>query len=340
MKFCIFCGKTPTNKNNEHVIPQWLIKLTGDPKRVVNFGNDILEDIKTFDWSSFKFPSCTTCNDKYSEIEAHVKPIVEKLLLSKELTNIEALLLLDWMDKVRIGLWLGYSYLFEGIEKVNPKFFIDDRVAKKDRALIIHMFNKDAGKGINFFGPETPIFKRHPSCFGLRINNIFLVSISDDYLVSEICGFTPYPKKISITKDGHYHFSRFQHRYKKSRPRNLAGLHKGQIFILQPIHTLYKDYKWYHPIDIINNQYVDSDNKVGSIYLYKDEIFKPQQEKTISYREINKNEVMSLNQIIAEIYHSQIKLFTRYINKETDKNIALLVKYNKLKIRIFKSIDY
>ena len=39
-KFCVFCGKKPENKNKEHIIPQWLIKLTGDPNRKINLGVD------------------------------------------------------------------------------------------------------------------------------------------------------------------------------------------------------------------------------------------------------------------------------------------------------------
>jgi hypothetical protein len=34
-KFCVFCGKKPQSKNREHIIPQWLIALTGDPNRDV-----------------------------------------------------------------------------------------------------------------------------------------------------------------------------------------------------------------------------------------------------------------------------------------------------------------
>jgi hypothetical protein len=33
-KFCVFCGESPENKNKEHVIPQWLIRMTGYSKRI------------------------------------------------------------------------------------------------------------------------------------------------------------------------------------------------------------------------------------------------------------------------------------------------------------------
>ncbi len=35
-KFCIFCGNPPKDKNAEHVIPQWLINITGKRSRQIN----------------------------------------------------------------------------------------------------------------------------------------------------------------------------------------------------------------------------------------------------------------------------------------------------------------
>jgi len=28
-KFCVFCGKCPSAKTNEHILPKWLIVLIG-----------------------------------------------------------------------------------------------------------------------------------------------------------------------------------------------------------------------------------------------------------------------------------------------------------------------
>lgn len=39
-KKCIFCGKQMSEKSKEHVIPQWLIEMTGDKKRTACFGLD------------------------------------------------------------------------------------------------------------------------------------------------------------------------------------------------------------------------------------------------------------------------------------------------------------
>ena len=37
-KFCVFCGCHPQGKTKEHIIPKWLIELTGDPGRKAYFG--------------------------------------------------------------------------------------------------------------------------------------------------------------------------------------------------------------------------------------------------------------------------------------------------------------
>src|ERR1700741_3952314 len=39
-KFCIFCGGKPVENAREHVLPQWLIAVTGDPQRQGMFGID------------------------------------------------------------------------------------------------------------------------------------------------------------------------------------------------------------------------------------------------------------------------------------------------------------
>jgi hypothetical protein len=93
---------------------QWLIELTGPPKRTVNFGvNPLTGKQPRFDWSSFAFPACSSCNEKYSDLEGAVKPIVERLLGRIPITGYEFVKLLDWLDKVRIGLWLAIDTFTE-----------------------------------------------------------------------------------------------------------------------------------------------------------------------------------------------------------------------------------
>ena len=40
--FCIFFGASHSAKTKEHIVPQWLLKLTGNPNRSAYFGRDWL----------------------------------------------------------------------------------------------------------------------------------------------------------------------------------------------------------------------------------------------------------------------------------------------------------
>lgn len=212
-KKCIFCGKTMEEKTKEHVIPQWLIKMTGDKNRVATFGidyskifNDEIakEDIqrRKYSFLNFTFPACKRCNETYgSTLEADMLNILTKVINEQKVNHNDIVNMLDWFDKVRIGLWLGYLYYNEQLENIEPKFYINDRVGLKDRALYIYKCEEDV-KGINFVGPGGMLFSMIPSCFLMRINNYFFLNISTDFLLLKDLGF-PYPEIITIDEDGH-----------------------------------------------------------------------------------------------------------------------------------------
>lgn len=211
-KFCVFCGKKPESKTREHIIPQWLIKLTGDINREINLGintqllrkNNEFKPRK-FAFSSFQFPACDSCNNEYSELEVKTKNIVEKILEKNYISNTEINTLLDWFDKVRVGLWLGSLLLDRDIAPVDPTFFIKNRIGEKDRCLIIYEVDDD-WKGIQFIGFNSPAFQFSPSCFALCINNYYFFNISTDFLFSQNIGF-PFPSKQTFEKDDNRTFS-------------------------------------------------------------------------------------------------------------------------------------
>jgi hypothetical protein len=104
-KLCVFCGSAPESKTREHVIPQWLIKLTGDPKRKANFHIDWKKNppgIRQFAFDQFTFPACDTCNSNFAKLEGAAHEIVTALLAGGELAETDFHLLLDWLDKVRV----------------------------------------------------------------------------------------------------------------------------------------------------------------------------------------------------------------------------------------------
>ena len=107
-RLCLFCGQPPKNQNLEHPLPMWLLEYTGDPSRVVQHSMDWKTGKPiSFSFSSLRFPACEACNSAYGELEGEVKPVVLKTVAREALAPSEIVTLLDWLDKVRIGLWLG-----------------------------------------------------------------------------------------------------------------------------------------------------------------------------------------------------------------------------------------
>lgn len=181
---CVFCGKLPVEKSKEHILPGWLLSLTGDPKRNVNLGyrfdsetGKLLAHSHAF--SSFTIPSCGSCNNHYGRLEELVQPVVGSLIAGASLDAASAQLLLDWFDKCRVGLWLSTRTLgLNPFRAAEPKFHINQRIGSSDRALFITRLPIEAGEGLTFSGVGTPLFGSMPSVAGLRINNLLFTSAS------------------------------------------------------------------------------------------------------------------------------------------------------------------
>lgn len=216
-KFCIFCGEKPKNKNKEHVIPKWLIRMTGEETRNIALGTVITYDEiqkenfldkfiqnnkRQFSINNFTFPSCELCNSEFSKLEENSKMILEKIINEEEINSLEMSIFLDWMDKIRIGIWLAYYTLDKNPGEIEPKFYIKQRISQYDRILHISKSKESDRKGINFYGVNHHAFVIRPSAFGLSINNYCFINISSNHLLSRRMGF-PFPKKEVLTKEFH-----------------------------------------------------------------------------------------------------------------------------------------
>lgn len=200
-RLCVFCGKNPKSKNKEHIIPQWLIAHTGLQTRIGQFGHNIhTGKPRLFDYSSFVFPSCKKCNSIFSDLENTVKPVIISLLNSEPLSKYDMHYLLDWFDKIRIGLWLSFYFLDKNIGGIRPQFHIASRIGIHDRMLQI--IKVDEGRSeLSFRGCNMPSFYYTPSCFSLIINGYCFINISSPYLFSKAIGF-PYPVDSRLREDG------------------------------------------------------------------------------------------------------------------------------------------
>ncbi|WP_156388966.1 hypothetical protein [Mesorhizobium sp. Root695] len=250
-RHCVFCGEPAINKNREHILPKWLLELTGAPSRVVTMAFDpgTGKPIK-FAWSALVMPACEACNAEYSALEAAVKPILLALLDRRPITSRQYLLLLDWLDKVRVCLWLNQLILQKAMETIDPHLHVGNRIGTKDRLLYLYTLDGQA-MGLNAFGIESLIFQHQPSCFALRVNNIILFNASSDYAFSDGCGFW-HPERIDRQIDGEFAgrvvFQGHAMTRKITHPIVDYPLLKAAVRIIQPIAQRGEDGEFFGPL--------------------------------------------------------------------------------------------
>jgi len=235
-KFCVFCGAEPKDKSKEPVLPQWLLEMTGDPKRVVPLGIDWeTGKSKEFAFDQFHFPACSECNNRDAALEGRVAPIMARVTRGEALLAREYVELLDWFDKVRIGLWLGNLLLFRNPFGIEPNFHIESRIGTKDRILLVVPFDLDQ-KGLTPLASWTPAFQLSPSAFGLVVNGMLFVNLSADFLIARRAGF-PYP--ISGRYDLEHRqasVDKFEATRVLQHPLLSKGLFKPSVYLAQAVY--------------------------------------------------------------------------------------------------------
>ena len=271
-KFCIFCGEKPKDKNLEHVIPQWLIKMTGREKGDVF---SLYPDAKMhIPFMRFTFPACTKCNTKYAHMEALVKPVLERVLSGQFISGADASLLMDWFDKVRIGLWLTNMYYNPKLkQEIVPHFFIDSRVAKTDRMLSIQKLQVSApeNKGIYFNGTKTQLFNYCPSAFTMVINDYYFFNASNNNLVSPRVGFPGLAEaKVEDEDNGVLSAKFIPGRHKIANPVIQTFVpHKESITFYQPIYRDYLCSPDFPKDDYVAEHSYDTANGLGGVFVQK-----------------------------------------------------------------------
>ncbi|WP_405296663.1 hypothetical protein [Algibacter sp. Ld11] len=266
MKTCIFCGKKPDKKTKEHVIPRWLIEMTGEPNRTTFIGK-YKDTLRKFPWQNFTFPACNKCNQEFAELEGKAKLVFINLLDKKKIATEQINILLDWLDKVRIGLWLGYLMLDKAIG-FKPNFHIKQRLGVSDRMVSIHYLN-DSALGIGYSCTEFPAFKISPSCFILTINNISLFNFSMEFALSRRMGF-PFPeKKLVVPNETMVRIDEF----KKGNERIMNPIIRKPILkdSIRLYQSIQKPVSGIIPIEYRGKYYNDyMDNNVSHIYCEND----------------------------------------------------------------------
>lgn len=273
-KVCVFCGGKPDGKTKEHVVPRWLIELTGDLKREVFLG--FIKDFKNgfkqrkFSFSQFTFPACNTCNNRYAALEGTVKPILIKVLNEETISVEELSSFLDWLDKVRIGLWLGMIQLDNNYADIAPNFHIETRISQYDRMLIVEKSDADKSK-LNLGGIDTFSFALTPSAFVLIINNYYFTNISYMFLLHRRLGF-PYPETMYIQPDDERVEAKFlEGKCRIMRPLLRKAIKEKGTILYQPMFRggLIDGDVGEYDNDYVRSHSLDFENGVGNIFEQK-----------------------------------------------------------------------
>jgi hypothetical protein len=232
-RICIFCGHPPQDQDLEHPLPMWLLRMTGDPNRVVS--HPVMDKRIRLSFDSLKFPACSACNRHYSRLESATKAIVEAICNTGSAPPLGYVLLLDWLDKVRVGLWLGQLYLQRSTAPTH--FVIGDRIGQKDRMVAIYKLAKQP-QGLNVWCIDSPLFLHQPSVFSIRINDFFFLNASWDWMCSGRCGYpAPVTRNMHADHGGAIAIENIRTRRRVTHPV-MRGLIPPALLIIQPANQL------------------------------------------------------------------------------------------------------
>ncbi len=325
---CIFCGKKPENKNKEHVIPQWLSKLVGSYDHVCNFGA-LTEKQITF--GKLTFPACTACNTKFGDLEAATKIILDKVLAGNAITATEINTLLDWFDKIRVGMWLGQLMLVDEKRDIEPQFHIADRIGTKDRMLIVERLHQPEAR-IGFAGTNTETFLTCPSAFQLCIGDYVFTNASEMGLVSNSLGFP----QISKIRKGPKATCDITPGRNKTKHPVVASLQASpyRTLIYQPVFKCFAPTTRakYYNVPYVLSHSLDAGNGVGGIFYQRGD-------NTVKYLGANEKinivprkspENVSLYKLVEKVYdlqHTVLNLFDYADRTEYFKTVADSLKH-------------
>lgn len=274
-KFCVFCGNPPKDKNKEHVIPRWLIGLTGDPKRVGNFGIDFTKrkfGVRQFSFDSLTSPACYDCNSAFGTLEAAAEKVVRKFLSHHPVSTPDLMLFLDWLDKVRVGMWLAFFYLDKNLAGIKPSFHIIQRLGMYDRMVGIVRL-EDSTPRLTFSGTDSKFYQLSPTCLGLGISGFYFISASGVSLCSQRLGF-PYLRPESIReKDYNMLISREVGSGRVMCPVERTPSPHGMTLIYQPVFRMFlepDDDEQYLTNDWVKEHTAHLGRGLGKLFFQKD----------------------------------------------------------------------
>ena len=316
---CVFCGNKPRNKNKEHIIPQWLSKYLGCYKSICYMPR--ITDLK-LTFAQLTFPACEKCNSMDSNLEGAAKTIIEKMMSQQSVTGQEISTLMDWFDKLRIGLWLGQLTLQKRLDLINPNFYINNRIATKDRMLIIERFN-GPGNGLAMIGNDTTMFSYAPCAFQVWFNDVLITNASTDGLVGNKLGFPILSKQHSVSyRQNSGTLSKGTNKTTHPVVMNIDGNYKTVIY--QPIFKELIPHDFYD-VPYVHQHCYDYDAGLGGVFVQKNgntiKYMKPDDKLNLLPKKQTENtEVKSTKRVFELQNHITSKLHNLSEYNQEDQN--------------------
>lgn len=233
---------------------------------------------------------------------------------------------------------------------IEPSFHIKTRIAQKDRMVAIYPIASD-GVGLNAFGVESLVFHSQPSCFALKVNNLLILNMSADYLISARCGF-PFPKSRYTTLDGDnpylMHMSDFQITRRVKHPLLRSAIAKPSIHLYQPIMQRSSDGRFqsgflgdYNSFDsyLAHHTMPPHPSGKGILYFQHQDCVEPIIDiyQPIEFESIKGSESEPMYALVKQVYEFQNYLYgrdefraeNRELLKSHTKRKKALIKWNK-----------
>jgi hypothetical protein len=186
------------------------------------------------------------------------------------------MLFLDWLDKVRIGLWLGYFYLEKNFVGIEPRFHIIQRLGLYDRMVGVVRL-EGSPQGLRFVGPGLRFYQLTPTCFGLGINDLYFLNASGMSLCSQRLGF-PYMQPIHIREDHQMEVSLHPGSERIRYPVERTGFLPDAVWIYQPVFAEFlksEDWREHLTSEWMKSYTADHERGLGKLFLQRDGAVQP-----------------------------------------------------------------
>ena len=189
-QLCVFCGNEPQSKPKTRT-SEMAIKADRNFKSNCSFRQSwsqtgAMKQL-SFRLSPLHFQHATHATLSSRPSSHRLKVVISDMLNLHEISSAQLIILLNWLDKIRVGLWLGTRSLNGNHWGVTPKFSIKSRIGMCDRVALIYRASKALDQ-LFYMGCKSPIFNLMPSCFVIAINDLYILNISSSALFSPRLG--------------------------------------------------------------------------------------------------------------------------------------------------------